>query len=236
MMNEPLPNKRPIQELLEKNESAWPMVQAWLSAAKNPVEVLPPDLAHRDEALFDTQVTTRSPVGAVLYHTGGLLIDHGWLRFLGSGHKRFPRSMPAWNKGRSTNSAGKSLGFWLIADDVVGGFFALDGGAFGPANGQVFYFAPDGLRWEPMNGINYSQFLVWSFSPNLGQFYQSMRWVGWESEVSSLRGDQAFSFYPLLCTAEGKTIEKCTRKPCPVAEIFSLNVLELPAQIQSHLR
>jgi len=232
-MNEPLANKRPIQELIEQKEPAWPTVQTWLNASANLVEVLPADPVRRDTALFDTQVTTRSPMGAVVYHTGGLLIDHGWLRVLGSGHARLSRSLPAWNKGHSTKPEGKSAGFWLVADDIVGGFFALDGGALGPGKGEVFYFAPDSLRWEPMKGMNYSQFLVWSFSPNLNQFYQSMRWVGWEVEVSSLSGDQAFSFYPFLWTKEGKDIALCSRKPCPVAEIFSLNVIEFPGRLQS---
>jgi len=232
-MNELLPKKRPLEELLEREEPAWPVVQTWVSAASNVVEVLPPDPVRRDEALFDVQVTTRSPMGAVVYHTGGLLVDRGWLRFLGSGNERLLRSMPAWNKGRSTTSEGKSLGFWLIADDAIGGFFAINGGAFGSGNGEVFYFAPDSLRWEPMNGINYSQFLIWSFSPKLAQFYQSTRWTSWESEVSSLGGDQAFSFYPPLFTKEGKSVEHCSRRPCPVAEIFSLNVIEFPGHLQS---
>src|SRR5262249_10069014 len=116
---------------------------------------------------------------------------------------------------------------------VVGGFYALNGGAFGPGAGQVFYFAPDTLRWECMNGISYSQFLVWSFSRDLATFYQSMRWVAWDSEVRPLRGDQAFSFYPFLCTKEGKSPQNCSRKACPIEEIFSLNVVELPAQLQA---
>jgi len=209
------------------------MVQSWLNAATNLVEVLPADPTRREQALFDTQVTTRSPMGAVVYHTGGLLIDHGWLRILGSGHERLSRSLPAWNEGRSSTPEGKSLGFWLIADDVIGGFFALDGGALGPGKGHVFYFAPDSLRWEAMNGINYSQFLVWSLTPKLAEFYQPMRWPGWESEVSALHGDQALSILPGLWSAEGKDISRCSRKLCPIAQTFSLNVIEFPAKLQS---
>jgi hypothetical protein len=162
-----------------------------------------------------------------------MLIDQGWLRLLGSGHTKLPRSLPSWNQGRSVSADRKSLGFLLIADDVVGGFFALNGGALGPGSGQVLYFAPDTLRWEPMNGLGYSQFVVWSLSLKMKQFYQGMYWDGWESEVSSLQGAQAFSIYPPLCTVEGKNIAACSRKPASVAEIFSLNVLELPKQLQS---
>jgi hypothetical protein len=224
---------RPLHELLEVDDPAWPKVQSWIVEAANSVEVLPPENVHRTQALLEAQVTTRSPMGAIVYHTGGLLIDKGWLRLLGSGHPRLPRSMSAWNRGRSTKPDGTSLGFWLIADDVVGGFFALDGGALGAGKGEVYYFAPDALRWESMSGMNYSQFLNWSLSLSLAKFYQSMRWDGWEDEVAALNGDQSLSIYPFLFTKEGKNIASCSRKACPVSEIFSLNVIELPKQLES---
>jgi hypothetical protein len=225
--------RRSLEELLTTDEHAWPQVQSWIEAASNTIEVLPPDEDQRHQALVDTQVTTGSPMGGVVYHTGGLLIDKGWLRLLGSGHPRLPRSLPGWNRGRSTTPEGQWLGFLLIADDVVGGFYALNGGAFGVGTGQVFYFAPDSLRWEPMNGMGYSEFLVWSFSRSLGRFYEPTRWDGWESEVSLLTGDQAFSIYPFLWTKEGKDITRCSRKPCSITEVFSLNVVEFPKQLQS---
>src|SRR5262249_10892670 len=106
---------RPVQELINADDSAWPLVQEWVAAAVRPVEVLPPSEA-REEALYQTQVTTRSPMGAVVYETGGILIDGGWLRVLGSGHSRLTRTLPGWNGERAD-------GYLLVADDVVGGFF-----------------------------------------------------------------------------------------------------------------
>jgi len=223
---------RTLQELLTTDKPAWPLVHSCIQAAKNQIEALPPDDAKKDQALLDTQVTLRSPLGAVVYNTGGILVDHGWLRFPGSGNPRFSRSLPEWNRGRTTNDRGKPRGFWLVADDVVGGFFALNGGAFHGEKGEIFYYAPDTLRWEPLNGLGYGEFLAWSFSPALAKFYESMRWTGWQSEVAGLSGDQAFSIYPFLWTKEGKDISKCSRKRCPVAEIFSVNVIEVPRQLE----
>ncbi len=85
------------------------------------VEVLAASALARGEALLETQVSVRSTLGAIVYETGGLLIDHGWLRILGSGHPRLPRTLPGWNRGRTGSSEGNS-GFYLVADDVVGGF------------------------------------------------------------------------------------------------------------------
>jgi hypothetical protein len=186
---------RSLKELINRDDPAFPLVQQWVAAAVRPVELLPPSDA-RENALLETQVTTRSPMGAVVYETGGIIVDRGWLRILGSGHPRLTRTLSGWNVQRSN-------GYYLIADDAVGGFFAINGGALGPDAGQLYYFAPDSLRWEPM-GIGYSQFLQWTFSEKLDQFYTWIRWPGWQSDVSSLRGDRCYSFYPFLWSAEGK--------------------------------
>jgi hypothetical protein len=77
-------DKRPLTELIS-NDPAWPMVKGWLSEAKNLVEVLPATAPQNAEALVATQVTTRSSMGSIIYETGGILVDHGWIRILGSG-------------------------------------------------------------------------------------------------------------------------------------------------------
>jgi hypothetical protein len=225
--------RRTIDALLDVSEPACPKVEAWTREARASVEVLSPGESRRRQALLDTQVTIGSPICAVVYHTGGILVDHSWLRILGSGHARLPRSLPDWNRGRSKDERGESLGFLLIADDAVGGFYALNGGALGTKPSEVFYSAPDTLRWESTSGMSYTQFLAWSFSESVGSFYASMRWPGWEGELASLHGDQALSFYPYLWTAEGKDVATCSRKPCPVDEIYSLNVPEFPRQLQA---
>jgi hypothetical protein len=192
--------KRSLEDLLNTEEPAWPLVQSWLREATNPVEVLAPSDPARAEALLAVQVTTRSPMGAVIYETGGLLVDHGWLRVLGSGHGRLPRSLPAWNLGRCWADPDAPAPFLLIADDVVGGFFAINGGALGEDVKNVYYFAPDSLRWEPM-GAGYTDVLTWFFAGDLAEFYADYRWPGWEADVAALGGDKGFGIYPPPCTA-----------------------------------
>ncbi|WP_431825038.1 DUF2625 family protein [Burkholderia sp. F1] len=129
---------RPLNELVNERESALPSVMEWAAAATHPCEILPP--ADRSgEVLLALQVTTRSPLGAIAYSTGGIRVDSGYLRLLGSGHPRLTRNIVDWNDGRSA-------GFLLIADDVVGGFFALNGGALGEDVGSMYYLAPDQIR------------------------------------------------------------------------------------------
>lgn len=214
---------KPIGQLINRQDSGWQLVQQWLAEASNPVEVLPaPDDATREQALFETQVTTRSPMGALIYECGGLLIDSGWLRILGSGHPRLPRSLPHWNRGRTMREIGQPPPFLLIADDVVGGFFAVDGGGLGLAPGQVCYFAPDTLSWES-TGRGYSDFLVWCFRGDLAKYYETFRWPGWREEIAALAGDQTLSVYPFLSCA-GPSIGERSRRPCDIAEIYRLHV------------
>src|SRR5687767_12930937 len=94
--NGPPPPRRSLEQLLNVDDPAWPLVEGWIETSPRPVEALPPSAA-RGDALLETQATARSALGAVVYETGGLLIDHGWLRVLGSGHPRLPRTLPGWN-------------------------------------------------------------------------------------------------------------------------------------------
>jgi Protein of unknown function DUF2625 len=210
---------RPVEELINTKEPGWQLVQEWIAAAKNKVEVLPCDTAKAKAVLYKTQITTRSPMGAIVYSTGGILVDNGWIRILGSGSNKLARNLPDWNEGRTSTQDGKPL-FYLIADDVIGGFFAINGGAFGKDAGKVYYLAPDTLEWEEM-GWTYSDFLLYCFSADLNKFYSGYRWKGWRKEVDSISGDQTFNFFPPLFTKEGKDLNKSSRKPVPVAEQYS---------------
>lgn len=208
------PISRPLAELLNTHEPAWEFVSQWIRDAKNTVQVLPKTPARADSTLLAAQVTTRSPLGAIVYETGGLLIDEGWLRVLGSGSPALNRTLMGWNKD-------KPAGLLLIADDVLGGFYALNGGAFGPETlGKVFYFAPDNLRWEPTHKT-YSEFLLFCLSGDLPAYYRNLYWKGWQQEVRALSGNQGIMCYPFLFTKEGKNTGKNKRSAVPVQELWS---------------
>jgi hypothetical protein len=211
---------RTLEELVEKKDPAWPVVAEWIDGASNPVSVLPADRANADAALLQVQVTTRSPMGAIVHETGGLLIDHGWLRVLGSGSRRLPRSLPAWNEGRVPSIPESPPPFVLVADDALGGFFALDGGGLTRSPGKVHYFSPDSLDWQNLNA-SYSEFIVFALSGDLERFYRNYRWPNWQEEVANLPGDCAFSIYPFLWS-EGPSIAQRSRRPVPIAELWEL--------------
>jgi hypothetical protein len=214
---------RAIDQLINNKEPGWTSVKEWIDKAKNKVEVLPADTNKAKDALYKTQVTTRSPMGAIIYMTGGILIDNGWIRILGSGNTKLNRNVPEWNKGKSFEEYGQAPKYLLIADDAIGGFFMLNGGGLGTDLGKVYYFSPDNLEYEPLD-LTYSEFLNFCFNNDLDKFYGNNRWKNWKAEVENLDGDDVFNFFPYLWTKEGKDINKNSRKVVPIEEQFSLNI------------
>jgi len=213
---------RPVEELINQTEPGWELVKQWIDSAKNKVEVLPCESMKAKESLYKIQVTTRSPMGAIIYSTGGILVDGGWIRILGSGHPKLNRTLPDWNKGKSFNEFGESMRFLLIADDAIGGLFAVNAGKFDQDNlGEVYYLAPETLEWESLD-YTYSDFLNLCFNGDLDLFYKGFRWTNWKNDVSSLDGNSVFSFVPFLWTKEGKDIDNISRKPVPIEEHYSL--------------
>lgn len=214
---------RTLEELINTEDPGWPLVQEWIGLAKNKVEILPCDKAKAEEALLYTQVTTRSPMGAIIYETGGLLIDHGWIRILGSGSERMKRSLPEWNKGKTFGEYGEPAPYLLIADDVIGGFYVINGGFFGKDAGSIYYFAPDMLQWIPLE-MSYTQFLLFCFETDMDEFYPNLRWKGWKDDVENLNSDYAYSFVPFLWSREGKDIDNVSRKVLPIKKVYELNM------------
>ncbi len=214
---------RTIEELINKEEPGWTIVKDWIDKATNKVEVLTVDTIKAKDALYKTQVTTRSLMGSVIYMTGGIIIDNGWIRIIGSGNIKLNRNLPEWNRGKSFEEYGQTPKYLLIADDAIGGFFMLNGGGLGSDLGKVYYFSPDNLEYEPLD-MTYSEFLYFCFNNDLDKFYEPNRWTNWKTEVENLDGNKVYNFFPYLWTKEGKDINKNSRKAVPIEEQFSLNM------------
>jgi len=221
---------RSLKELADTSDTGWGIVRELLQKATNKVEVLPRDSARACDAVYRSQLAVQTTLGAVEYMTGGIMIDGGWIRIIGSGSSRLPRNLPEWNKGKSVAGYGHKAAFYLVADDVLGGFFALNwGGLSNDDLGKVFYLAPDNLQWES-TGNNYGQFIEFCFTGNLNEFYKDLRWDHWHQQVDTLSGNSAFHIMPPLWSKEGKDINKDVRHVVPVEEIYSYT-LDLQRQM-----
>ncbi|MET0235452.1 MAG: DUF2625 family protein [Kibdelosporangium sp.] len=212
-----------LDELIEVDEPVWPLVQQDFANSTTALRVLPASPAGRS-CLLQLQVSVRSPLGAMALHTEGLVLDGGWLRvYGGSGLAKvneFPAEVdPAWQPPRGL----------IVGHDAVGGVFALNG--YDPAavgrpgkQGQMIYFAPDTLEWEPMEIGGYGSWLQWLLSGALDEFYEGLRWRGWQAEAAALTPTQGIAVYPFLWSEEAHAdLEATTRSAVPMAELLGLH-------------
>jgi hypothetical protein len=160
-------------------------------------------------------------MGAIAFHSGGILVDHGWLRVPGAGSARIGGGLVAWNEELGGAPLDPPMrGALVVAYDALGGFFAINGGQWSGAPGSVYYLPPDEWRWSDL-GIGYSGLLGWAFSDQVARFYEGLRWASWEREVDALGPDQALSVYPFL-GFETTSIGDRQRAPVPARELWTL--------------
>ncbi|TNE84985.1 MAG: DUF2625 family protein [Deltaproteobacteria bacterium] len=189
---------RSASELIHP-EDALGMLREWAAAAPHPVELLARDEADGTRVLEWLQISTRSPLGAVAYHTGGVLID-GWLRVLGAGGPM--RALDTWN-----HEHGHPIGI-LVADDALGGVFA-----WARSNQHMAYFAPDTAEWEDL-GVGYTDWLFGMCTERFAAFYEDDR-------TDLVPGpDQALLHYPPLF-ANSPGPRQVT--PVPMAQVWHLH-------------
>ena len=68
--------------------------------------------------------------------------------------------------------------------------FAINGGGLGADAGALYYRAPDTLEWEPLE-LSYTDFLRWALGGGLEEFYEGLRWPGWQTDAQALAGTRA---------------------------------------------
>jgi hypothetical protein len=187
-------------------------VQAAVRAAPYPVEILPPDPARAARCLAALEVTTRSWLGAVTANCAGILVDHGWLRVLGSGGDGLPDLMA---------EADPAAGRLVVGHDILGGQFSWHPARRGKPP-TIHYFAPDELRWTDL-GQGYGDWLSAFLQGAMTPFYRSMRWPGWEAEVAALARDQGIHTWPPPWSGEGKDLATASRKAIPIAELVAFH-------------
>jgi hypothetical protein len=126
-------------------------------------------------------------MGALARHTGGLLVDDGWLRVLGGGDER---GLPSLAQANGLPGDEQPPAALMVGHDVLGGRFEVNGpdpAATGrPGNpGEVCYFGPDTLAWESL-GAGHGAWLSWIAGGGITEFYQALRWPTWRAEIRDL--------------------------------------------------
>ncbi|CAI6076062.1 hypothetical protein PAECIP112173_02406 [Paenibacillus sp. JJ-100] len=212
-------NKLSVSELIDRENHAWGELRELLDQGENTYTYVPAQPERGGEALYELQVSTRSYLGAVVYETQGIVVDHGWITLLGAGGESVYGGVTSWNGLGAEPSVEALPGMMVIAYDVAGGFFALDTGKYG-GTGQVHYYAPDALEWESTE-LSYSEFMTWLAEGDLHQFYETFRWQGWQEDMAQLDRGQVFAYYPPLWTKEGSG-ESSSKAPVHIVEAWKM--------------
>lgn len=202
-----------LHDLIHETEPFLAILNDWIAECPHTVEVLPCDRAAGEECLLAMQVTTRSPLGALAYHTGGVLIADGWLRVLGAGCPRLARSLHRWN---GLGADRRWPGGLLIADDAAGGFFSWE-----RATQTVAYFAPDTLQWEDLE-LGYGQWLGAMLSDRFATFYEDLRCEAWQATSPDINADRTLLFAPPLWTSQRKRPPVPSRGSVGVGETWTI--------------
>lgn len=209
---------RSVSELANVAVPAWPDLSAAIDSAPD-ADVLTVDPASASQTLHALQVTTGSVLGALAYNCGGILIDHGWIRILGGGTDRLP-SLATANTLGDPAQASTPPPFLIVAFDVLGGRFAIDGGGLGIAPGEVCYWGPDTLSWEAL-GLGHGAFVNAFLQGAATEFYKPWRWAGWEAEVAAVESDQGLSLMPPPFASQGANLADVSRRPVPFTELIA---------------
>jgi hypothetical protein len=127
--------------------------------------------------------------------------------------------------------AGEAPPHVVIAYDILGGTFAVNGGGLPCDMGEVAYFAPDTLTWQGL-GQGHSDFVNWALTGNLPAFYASLRWPGWESEAESLPLTCGLAVFPPLFSEEALAdLAATSRAEVPWDEVVGTQA-EMAAQLR----
>lgn len=231
---------RPLTELVGVPNPAWPALSETLGAASAPVDVLPVDRDAGERCLWMLQLPARTTLGALALHTGGVVVDHGWLRILGGGDGASGPLPDIVTANGLTEPVAADSPYLLAAVDVLGGRFVIKGrdASLPGKTGEICYFGPDDLTWEPL-GLRHAGWLDFVVSGQLADFYADLRWPGWEDEVSRVPLDSGLLVYPFLGSAEARAdLAATTRTVVPLGDLHELinNVADQVADLPPDLR
>ncbi|MBV9718319.1 MAG: DUF2625 family protein [Candidatus Eremiobacteraeota bacterium] len=213
---------RSVEELTS-GDSLWPTITKWVRQANVTIDVLPRTDSDAEREIAALQVTTRSALGAIVFESGGIMLDHKWLRLLGTGLKDVSPSIGHLNGLLDSSSASLIPGTLVFAWDVLGGIFVINENRLPFRRGNVCYFAPDSLAWMDTQ-MGHAEFCKWSFTDSLPRFFHHLRWSNWAAQVTTIPADHGLALYPPLFSKEGTQIENAAKKSVPTLDLLRLQI------------
>lgn len=201
------------------DNSLWQEMKSMIISSNRQSELNFSEIEYGEESLKILQITSKSALGSIVLNTTGIVIDN-WIRILGHDND-INRGVLSFNSIGENGVATKIDKMLIVADDVVGGLFALNAGKFSEGVGEVWYFAPDTLEWESLE-MQYSEFIAWIAKGNVDEFYNTMRWSTWKEDCKNVKFNESILIYPFLWSNEIQ-LEKADKKIVPAEELLKIN-------------
>lgn len=174
------------------------MLEEMLLNGKNQVEIIPVDepCAAINAEYYQADCSTN--FGLLITMCGGVVVN-GVVRLLGSNRS------PEYRDINMFNIKFGGAGFLILGDDIFGGIFAVNFGAFSENLGSVFYFAPDTLEWEDLE-LQLSGFFAWLKDGDMAQYYGQFSAEEYEKlRVMNVKFNEVLHILPPQWSAEFKT-------------------------------
>ncbi len=202
-----------------QDKELWMEIQHAFSMSKAEINQIDGDIDIGAKVVKDLSLNEKTTFATIIYNTAGITINKT-IRLLGQGNNEVVSilNVNAIENGVPTTIKGRLI----VATDIFGGMYAMNVVEIDGAIGEIFYFAPDTLNWEPLK-MKYSQFLMWTVNGNTNEFYSSMKWSDWEKYADSTGFNQGILIYPFLWSKE-INIETATKKIVPFAELINVNM------------
>ncbi|MGG3521290.1 DUF2625 family protein [Bacillus pseudomycoides] len=201
------------------NNGLWKEINTMFTDSSKKIKLNINETTNGKNTLEVLQIPSKSALGSIVYNTSGIIVDD-WIRILGSDSEK-NRGILSYNLVNKDGVATKIDKMLIVADDIVGGVFALNAGKFSIGVGHIWYFAPDTLEWESLD-MKYSEFITWIAQGNMNEFYSTLRWNTWKEDSEIVKFDEAILIYPFLWSNELQ-LEKADKKIVPAKELLNIN-------------
>lgn len=198
-------------------DSTWSKIKQMLYESKHEMIIFEGTIDAGQSECEKLSIPKDSVLATVVKNCSGIYIDN-WIRILGQGNEK-QNGVMHYNCCLLEHSIIK--GMFIVANDVVGGIYAINISGFETDKNKIWYFAPDTLEWESL-GMKYLDFIAWAAQGNLNDFYEAMRWDEWRNDCKKLEFNTCYLIYPFLWAKECD-INTASKKIVLLDELISLN-------------
>ncbi|MDR0838411.1 MAG: DUF2625 domain-containing protein [Oscillospiraceae bacterium] len=177
-------------------------VQAWISSSPLRVSVVP-RRGKRNNCEETLGISETTVLGTITNYTGGIVCCDGTLRMFG-GDNEYGRSVADINNLEDFRP--RTLpGLLLIADDIYGGLFGINCGAFTENSGGVYYIPPEKCACEALDMVH-SQFVEWCLTRDIRRFFETPRSMLSACGVTSAQFNMTIDASPPLWMAPSDAV------------------------------